>query len=77
VAAVQVILAALAKSDGTRASVTNAVFSGAGITVPKETSVLGKEIVIDPKSGDTSAKDISIEQVKDNQETFVQPETVS
>ena len=32
VAAVQVILAAIAKSDGTRKGVTNAIFSGSGIT---------------------------------------------
>src|SRR5207248_8439447 len=44
VSAVQVILAAIAKSDGTRKSITDAVFSGEGIDIPAEQSVLGKEV---------------------------------
>lgn len=51
VAAVQVILAALAKSDGTRKGLTNAIFSGKGITIPAGLSVLGKALVINPKIG--------------------------
>ncbi len=76
VAAVQVILAALAKSDGTRKGLTKAVFSGKGITIPAGLSVLGKALVINPKTGDTSAKDITIEQVKGGQETTVKAWTV-
>ncbi len=53
VAAVQVILAAIEKSDGTRKGVTDAVFSGEGITIPADKSVIGKEIKIDPTTGDT------------------------
>ncbi|MCX6430562.1 MAG: branched-chain amino acid ABC transporter substrate-binding protein [Actinobacteria bacterium] len=59
VAAVQVLLAAIAKSDGTRKGVTNAIFSGSGITIPAASSVLGKALVISTLSGDTLAKDIS------------------
>ena len=70
VAAVQVILAAIAKSDGTRASVTNAVFGGSGVSIPAADSVTGKEIVINPKTGDTSAKDITVEIMKNNAEAF-------
>jgi branched-chain amino acid transport system substrate-binding protein len=77
VAAFQVIMAAIAKSDGTRAGVTNAVLSGEGITIPVTDSVTGKEIKIDPASGDTSAKDITVEIVKGGKETFVKPETVA
>jgi branched-chain amino acid transport system substrate-binding protein len=77
VAGVQVILAAIAKSDGTRKGVTDAVFSGSGITIPKAESVTGKDIVIDPKSGDTSAKDITVEQVKGGKETFLKAQAVS
>ncbi len=69
VAAVQVILAAIAKSDGTRKGVTDAIFSGSGITIPANESVLGKSLTIDPKSGDTNAVDITIEVVKGGQET--------
>ncbi len=76
VAAMQVILAAIAKSDGTRAGVTNAVLSGEGITIPKADSVTGKEIKIDPATGDTSAKDITIELVKGGAETFVKAQAV-
>jgi len=76
VAAVQVILAALAKSDGTRKGLTKAIFSGKGITIPAGLSVLGKALVINPKTGDTSAKDITIEQVKGGAETTVKAWTV-
>ena len=67
----QVILAAIAKSDGTRAGVHNAVFEGAGITIPADKAVLGKEITIDPATGDVNAKDISVLQMKDGKETFL------
>jgi branched-chain amino acid transport system substrate-binding protein len=42
VAAMQVVLAAIAKSDGTRRGVTDAVFHGAGTTVPAMESVLAR-----------------------------------
>ena len=76
VAAMQVILAAIAKSDGTRASVTSQVFSGSGITIPQSESVTGKAIVISPQTGDTTAKDITVEVMKNNQETFFKSESV-
>ena len=71
VSAVQVILAAIAKSDGTRKGVTDAVFSGGGISIPAADSVLGKDIKIDPKSGDVNAIDISVLQMKANTEAFL------
>jgi len=70
VAAMQVILAAIEKSDGTRKGVTEAVLSGDGITIPADQSVVGKEIRIDPATGDTTALDLTIEIVKDGKETF-------
>ncbi len=76
VAAVQVILAAIAKSDGTRKGVNDAVLSGEGITIPAAESVTGKEIKIDPASGDTTARDLTIETVKDGKETFEKSQTV-
>ncbi len=69
VAAVQVILQAIAQSDGTRASITNQVFSGNGITIPAETSAIGKEIKIDTKTGDVNLLDMTIEQITGNKET--------
>src|SRR5207253_1324743 len=77
VAAVQVILAAIEKSDGTRKGVTDAVFSGAGITIPAATSALGKEIVINPATGDTSAKDISVLTEKGGAQVFVKAQPVT
>jgi branched-chain amino acid transport system substrate-binding protein len=76
VAAVQVILAAIAKSDGTRKGVNNAVFAGAGISIPAKQSVLGKELRISTLSGDTLAKDITIEVIKNNDETTLKAWTV-
>jgi branched-chain amino acid transport system substrate-binding protein len=76
VAAVQVILAAIAKSDGTRKGVTEAVLSGEGITIPAEQSVTGKEIKIDPASGDTTARDLTVEVVKGGKETFEKSQSV-
>jgi branched-chain amino acid transport system substrate-binding protein len=70
VQALQVILAAIEKSDGTRKSVRDQVFEGAGVTVPATVAVLGKEVKIDPASGDVNVKDISIELEKGNKETF-------
>jgi branched-chain amino acid transport system substrate-binding protein len=75
-AAVQVILAAIEKSDGTRADITKQIFTAPGITIPADKSVLGKEIVIDPETGDTSAKDISVLQMKSGEESFVQAQAV-
>jgi len=76
VAAVQVILAAIAKSDGTRKGVRDAVFSGSGITIPATESALGKEILINPQTGDTSAKDISVLTEKGGAQVFVKAQPV-
>ncbi len=73
VAAMQVILEAIAKSDGTRKGITDAVFSGEGITIPADKSVIGKEIKIDTASGDSGNKDISILQMTSGQEKLVMP----
>jgi branched-chain amino acid transport system substrate-binding protein len=75
-AAVQVIMQAIEKSDGTRKGVTQAVFSGAGIDIPADVSIIGKEITINPKTGDTNNKDISILQLKSGKETFIKAQPV-
>jgi branched-chain amino acid transport system substrate-binding protein len=76
VSAVQVILEAIKKSDGTRAGVRNSVFEGDGITIAAADSVLGKDIKIDPKSGDVNAIDISIEIMKGGVEEFFKAQPV-
>jgi len=77
VAAVQVILEAIAKSDGTRQSVVDQVFSGSGIVIPADKSVLGKEIKIDPATGDTNNKDITVLIMKSGKETFFKAQPVT
>ena len=73
VAALQVILEGIKASDGTRAGLTNAVLGGSGVTVSKDISVLGKDIHLDPATGDTTAIDCTILTVKDGKETPVKP----
>jgi branched-chain amino acid transport system substrate-binding protein len=69
VAALQVILKAIENSDGTRKGVNTAVFGGSGITISAADSVLGKDIKIDPKTGDVNTIDITIEVIKGGAET--------
>jgi len=76
VAAVQIIMAAIAGSDGTRAGVQKAIFSGTGISISANDSVLGKAVALDPATGDTNAIDITIEQVKGGAETTVTAWTI-
>lgn len=76
VAALQVILAAIEASDGTRKGVTEAVLSGSGVTVGADISMLGKEIHLDPASGDTTALDMTILQIQGGKEVTLKPWTV-
>ena len=76
-AALQVILAAIEKSDGTRKSITEAVFSGEGITIPADKSVTGAEISLDPATGDVKTKTVTIQIMKGGAETDVMPWAIS
>ena len=76
VAAIQVILAAIAKSDGTRKGVVNAAFGGSGISVPAAQSITGADLQVDPKSGDMVKQEISIELLTGGKETFVKVQPV-
>ncbi|MEO8266360.1 MAG: branched-chain amino acid ABC transporter substrate-binding protein [Ilumatobacteraceae bacterium] len=69
-AATQYIMAAIAASDGTRKGVLEAAFSGK-ITITADKSVIGKEFSIDSKSGDVTVKDMSIQLLTGNVETFL------
>ena len=75
-AALQYILASIAASDGTRKGVRDAAFSGK-ITIPADQSVIGKEFGIDATSGDVTVRDMSIQLMKDNTETFLKAWPVS
>jgi branched-chain amino acid transport system substrate-binding protein len=65
-AAFQLILAAVAASDGTRAGVRAKLFSG--LQVPAATSVLGRAFGIDPATGDATLRDLTIVRVLGGQE---------
>jgi len=71
-AAAQVLLKAIAASDGTRKGVFEAM---KGIVVPAEESVVGTELRFD-ENGDIVSRDITILNVTDNKETFVKKITV-
>lgn len=77
VAAVQVILAAIAKSDGTRKGIRDAIFEAPGITIPASESLLGKDLTIDPATGDVNVKDVTVEKITGGKETFVKAQPVS
>jgi branched-chain amino acid transport system substrate-binding protein len=77
VVALQVVLAAIEYSDGTRAGVRNAVLSGAGVTVPAQQCMLGKSIHVDPTTGDVNAHDISVGRVDEDGLTFVSAQSLS
>jgi len=71
-AAAQVLLKAIAASDGTRKGVFEAM---KGIVVPAEESVVGTELRFD-ENGDIVSRDITILNVTDGKETFVKKITV-
>jgi branched-chain amino acid transport system substrate-binding protein len=72
-AAAQVILAAIAASDGTRKGVYEAMKS---VVIPASESVVGTELKFD-ENGDILSKDITILTVKDNKETFEKAITIN
>lgn len=77
VLALQVMLAAIEASDGTRKGVWAAIFEGSGVTVPASTSVLGKELRIDPQTGDNDLKALTMLQVKDGTEVSLKAWTTT
>lgn len=64
----QIILEAIEQSDGTRTDITAHVLGGEGITIPADVSMVGKEIVIDPATGDVNAVDMTIQQITGGEE---------
>ena len=70
VQALQVVLAAIEKSNGTRESVRSAVFSGAGITIGAEKAMLGAAITISPQTGDCSLRQVTVEVIRGGAEPF-------
>ncbi|MFT4262748.1 MAG: branched-chain amino acid ABC transporter substrate-binding protein [Nocardioides sp.] len=67
VQALQVILAAIEASDGTRAGVLDAFHDG--ITISADDAILGKEIAIDGETGDVNAVDMTVQKTTGGAET--------
>lgn len=77
VAAVQLIRAAIAASDGTRKGLHQAIFGSTDLTVPAAESITGRDLTIDRATGDITSADISILQIRRGKETFVTGKTIS
>ncbi|HYY09413.1 MAG TPA: branched-chain amino acid ABC transporter substrate-binding protein [Kineosporiaceae bacterium] len=71
VAALQVVVRAVATSDGTRQGVHDAVLSGPGITLPAAASMTGRAVAIDPATGDIRVGQMTVERIVAKQERFV------
>jgi branched-chain amino acid transport system substrate-binding protein len=70
VQALQVVLAAIERSNGTRESVRLAVFSGAGITIGADKAMLGSAVSISSRSGDCSLRQVTVEVIRSGAESF-------
>lgn len=69
-AAAQYLLASIAASDGTRAGVLACALSGA-IEIPADVSASGFRIRVDPEVHDALDKRVSIEQIRDGAEVWI------
>lgn len=76
ISALQVLMAAIEASDGTRAGVHRAVFGSTDLTVPAAVSITGKAVTIDHATGDPTSVDVAIAQVRGGQEVFVTNQTI-
>ena len=71
------ILRRIEKSDGTRKGVTDAVFGGSGHHDPgRRVGASARRSRSTRRRGDVNAKDITVELIKDNQETFLKAQSV-
>ena len=71
--AMQVIMKAIAASDGTRKGVTDAVFGGTKLCLTDAESITGIGFCIDPATGDTDRIGMTIQQISGNKETDLMP----
>jgi branched-chain amino acid transport system substrate-binding protein len=76
VLALQLVLAAIARSDGTRVGVRNQVFEGSGLSLPADRAILGRPVTVDPQTGDCRSHEVTILRVKDGTEAPVTTQTV-
>jgi branched-chain amino acid transport system substrate-binding protein len=76
VLALQMVLAAIARSEGTRVGVRNQVFEGDGLGLTADRAVLGRPVTIDPRTGDSGPHDVTILRIKDGAEVPITAQTV-
>ena len=77
VQALQVILAALERSDGTRRDLRDQVFTAPGVSVPADRAILGRTCAIDPATGDVNLKDFAMNVVANGKENFYKTVTLT
>jgi branched-chain amino acid transport system substrate-binding protein len=70
-AATQYIMKSIAASNGTRSDVIAKALSGKVVVSAKD-SIIGKQFSLD-KNGDVTVRDMSVQIMKDNKETFLKP----
>jgi branched-chain amino acid transport system substrate-binding protein len=77
VMAAQVVLEAVRAGDGSARAVQTALFSSPGVRVPASTSVFGREIRIDPATGNASSADVTLQVVRNGAQVPMRLVTVS
>ncbi|MFB4285032.1 branched-chain amino acid ABC transporter substrate-binding protein [Nonomuraea sp. MTCD27] len=71
VQALQVVLAAIERSDATRRGVRDAFFAEPGIAIKKADSIIGRSLSFDTSTGDVNQKDITVLQMRNGSEEYV------
>jgi branched-chain amino acid transport system substrate-binding protein len=69
-AAMQLIMKAVAASDGTRKDITAKALGG--VTITAQESLIGKAFSLDA-NGDITVRDMSVQQIKGGKEVFIKP----
>jgi hypothetical protein len=69
--AMQIILKAIAASDGTRQGVLDAAFGGEGLCLTAEESVSGMGFCLSPETGDVDTVTMTLQQMTGGVETDI------
>ncbi len=73
VAAAQVVLDAIARSDGSRLSVTSTVLGENSPQIPATESAIGTPITIDPETGASNNRDMTISVITEGERQVITP----
>lgn len=78
VAALQVVVAAIEASSGSRTGIREAVLgAGKGVSIAASDSAIGTQIAIEPATGDVTESEVTILRIASQQEELVTVRTVS